>query len=1222
MNNLLPSYIVNKISEDQSAGSFQALSLFADISGFTATTEELMKHGEEGAEILSDILKYLFDTSVKSVYDHGGFITRYAGDAFTALFETDSDNNHQIAKRVLQTALEINSFFAKNKIYSSKFGDFEFGVKIGIACGDCFWGITGSADEKSFFFKGDAVDLCAQAEHNAQKGEIWLIEALFNTLQPYITHSKITILNNQRYYQIDKVLPFTIVRPQPFNLLADKKTLYLLAGKKESEFPVGEFREIVSVFIAFQETGNLQKLMEIVYHLRDLYGGSHPVLDFGDKGGNILLFFGAPVAYENNDTRALNFIWQLTKETNHKFKIRAGLCKGIVYCGFNGAEIHKEFTCLGNTVNQSARFMMKAGWNEIWLDQNLIQNNSYTYNLLGEFEFKGRAGKISAYQLIARSKAKTIIFNGGFFGRKMEIEKLRKWTDKINKKKIAGYIYIDGEAGIGKSRIAYELYRQIKESEIIWCHLPCDDIIRNGLHPFASFIKSLCNINEENSATENLTNTDKYLSELIAKSRKNSAAQFKAYYDHFKIFLGLPSDDPDLLAEEAEERYNNILSALKLFIELYSDGRPLILFFDNAQYVDQDSLKLTSLLSQSMQKKPLLFILACRFKDNGDVFDFGFPNNKCKRLLLKPLRSIELKELIKDRLQIERIPADTLKIIYEKSHGNPLFTEQILHFLTDNNILDKKFKINGSYEIPTGLSQIVVSRIDKLKKHLKELIKTASVLGQQFSFTILAGMLTDKYKNLHQLLVEGENEDIWQAVSEINFLFKYAAVRDVVYDMQLKKTIKELHQLSAETIEMTYQDKISQFYEILAYHYHKSENALKAMQYLKLAGKQAKDYFQNKKAAEYFDLWALYAEAELGIIDHNWKKLKLSDNNKQLVREYAEIVLQRFYFHGLVFLNFEKSEQLLKEMQILTEILEDEDLHLNYVMDLANYLISKADFGKAKALIEKSLPKIEADRDFERLCIAYFNLGKIASKQGEFDLAIEIFHKSLAHCQQIENEHKKANLLLKVYAGLGTAYDYTGKLDLALESYNKQLEISTKNKNKAEIALAIGNIGIIHHLNNDLSRARSCYLQKIKLCEELANTREMALTLNNLGYLENDCKNYKKAITYYKQSIKICESLSDWESVPNMLCNLANVLKQLKQFEDSDRYYQKGLKMAGDLNLQNTVAEILIELAELNWLTGKLVEARSLLNTGLQKARVCNLQETINKGEMLKTIIK
>ncbi|OQY47859.1 MAG: hypothetical protein B6242_03845 [Anaerolineaceae bacterium 4572_78] len=69
-------------------GDFYALTMFMDISGFTPMTEALMLHGKQVAEILSGILNDIFYPVIKTVYDNGGFITGFAGDAFTAVFQT------------------------------------------------------------------------------------------------------------------------------------------------------------------------------------------------------------------------------------------------------------------------------------------------------------------------------------------------------------------------------------------------------------------------------------------------------------------------------------------------------------------------------------------------------------------------------------------------------------------------------------------------------------------------------------------------------------------------------------------------------------------------------------------------------------------------------------------------------------------------------------------------------------------------------------------------------------------------------------------------------------------------------------------------------------------------------------------------------------------------------------------------------------------------------
>ncbi|KKL22362.1 hypothetical protein LCGC14_2436180, partial [marine sediment metagenome] len=86
MNNLIPYFIHEKLQKGESSGSMDATALFLDISGFTRLTESLMQHGKEGAEILSNIINRIFTLPIQTIYSNGGFITTFAGDAFTAIF--------------------------------------------------------------------------------------------------------------------------------------------------------------------------------------------------------------------------------------------------------------------------------------------------------------------------------------------------------------------------------------------------------------------------------------------------------------------------------------------------------------------------------------------------------------------------------------------------------------------------------------------------------------------------------------------------------------------------------------------------------------------------------------------------------------------------------------------------------------------------------------------------------------------------------------------------------------------------------------------------------------------------------------------------------------------------------------------------------------------------------------------------------------------------------
>jgi len=89
VKNLIPSYILVKSKENKFKGQFKATTMFIDISGFTAMTQELMKNGKEGAEILSEIINDIYTPSIKAVYDYNGFITTFVlmlSLVFAALF--------------------------------------------------------------------------------------------------------------------------------------------------------------------------------------------------------------------------------------------------------------------------------------------------------------------------------------------------------------------------------------------------------------------------------------------------------------------------------------------------------------------------------------------------------------------------------------------------------------------------------------------------------------------------------------------------------------------------------------------------------------------------------------------------------------------------------------------------------------------------------------------------------------------------------------------------------------------------------------------------------------------------------------------------------------------------------------------------------------------------------------------------------------------------------
>lgn len=173
MKNLLPDFIAEKYSLNQISGSFDALTLFLDISGFTPMTEQLMHEGKEGAEILSVIINDIFEPVIETVYASGGFLAAFSGDAFTAIF-TNSDNPDTAAA----CALKIVDIFNKIGKQQTKFGIFNLLVKIGLSAGNVEYNLLKSTRQMTYYFKCYAIDSSAESEHRAQR--YLLITTLFN----------------------------------------------------------------------------------------------------------------------------------------------------------------------------------------------------------------------------------------------------------------------------------------------------------------------------------------------------------------------------------------------------------------------------------------------------------------------------------------------------------------------------------------------------------------------------------------------------------------------------------------------------------------------------------------------------------------------------------------------------------------------------------------------------------------------------------------------------------------------------------------------------------------------------------------------------------------------------------------------------------------------------------------------------------------------------------
>lgn len=139
--------------------------LFLDIRDFTSISE--VKSPEEVVRILN----LLFKIVNKVIFDHGGTLDKYIGDAVMAVFNAPLDmKNHE--NKAVQVAIEIQRCIAAQGEEFVRLYGVEIGVGIGINSGEAVVGNIGTEERTDYTAIGDVVNIAARLEAKSQKGEI------------------------------------------------------------------------------------------------------------------------------------------------------------------------------------------------------------------------------------------------------------------------------------------------------------------------------------------------------------------------------------------------------------------------------------------------------------------------------------------------------------------------------------------------------------------------------------------------------------------------------------------------------------------------------------------------------------------------------------------------------------------------------------------------------------------------------------------------------------------------------------------------------------------------------------------------------------------------------------------------------------------------------------------------------------------------------------------
>lgn len=1223
MKNLIPSFIQQQFLQQQSHGTLRAYALFVDLSGFTPLTEELMKEGTQGAEQLSYLLNEIFEPLVHLVYERGGFIPYFAGDAFTAIFpEKESGTN---AYDLVRTAARARDLFRQRE---NRFGKYTIGIKFGLSYGTVEWGIVGKKHH-SFYFRGDCIDRCAWCQTLARDQHIVVDDVIRERIGGRLF--KLEEVGTRAYRIIGNVPLVDDGRVQPRRPapLQKEVALQFLPEAVVQYSQEGEFRVIISIFLSFEGIDNhdlLNRFATVVLNQIDRFSGYFKEIDFGDKGGVIACFFGAPVSFENNVNRALEFILTVKEEIQplqeeQNFNVRAGITMGTAFTGIVGGEERCQYACVGNHVNLAARIMTSADWEDILVDGEMQRNRQFRFTHRGDIKYKGIEGNIPTFRLIGRQLEEREEYTGEFVAREEELRQLCEFARPLMEGRSAGLAYVYGEAGIGKSRLTYEFSKSLNNEQPVQRFLcRVDQILRKPFNPFIYFLRNHFGQSPENSVAQNRAAFESRFDTLerqmqgLSNGRRVAAVMVELERTRpiLAALLSIPYEYSIWDQLDARGRYQNAIAAVTNLLLAESLLEPVVLEIEDAHWIDDDSLELLRELIRRMKAYPLMILVSSRFNDDGSKPNVISESLMSSRQL--PLMEIDLHALppVAVRTYAQNILGDEIhdefyELLVRTTNSNPFYLEQVLEYFAESKLLrkqdgkwtirDKNVKVSGS------INAILTARIDRLSNMVRETVKAAAVIGREFEVPILSEVMRsqgeledgeDAVSLLREQIDTAERGQIWMAMNELRYIFRHSMLREAVYSMQLQARLQQLHLLIAEAIEKLYPDSVAERYVDLAFHYEQAGEEEKTCEYLRKAADYARSNYQNQQALEFYERLLQKLSHRDNVMDQTRTYLKkarvlelIGDWDEaeravskalNLAKKSRDVLLLGKANNSLGHLHmlkgdYEKARHFLGTAAGLFESIEDKIGISRVYGNLGHLHFRRAKYDKAWEYFKKSLNSAYAKAGTAASARIVAHLGLTQMNRGRFEEGIEVIRREIpAHEKQQDKQG-----LATLYTNLGIVYFEKGDYSEALDSYRKGLELAEELGNKQLLAIAVGCIGSVYERQGDYEAAMDNFERDLELCEELGDKQGIAIALGLIGELHSVMGNFDKAISYLQKNLMLCEELEYRKGIAKAVNTLGDIFYLSGQYERSIAHYDRAISMSRTIDNRLVLGYSLVE---------------------------------------------